>query len=177
MQVVNWNRNLTVLSQHSHFHLAVQELLHAQKLGQLYYPDEYVEPPSIDGVIPSLLRRDISRSSRFRISCFGSEDFLESLDGAYSTKDRGLFTERAREAQILSAMLYHRNGLLHRRSCRADLPSHILDIFNKAETVIRGPMNPSVSRITLAYDSRWLEDRYHEYWAEIWCLMHAMARE
>lgn len=179
MQMVNWRPEFPSLSQHSHFHLAIEELFSHYKLARLYYPDAYVEPPSIEGIAPSLLRRELSRSSKFRISCFGSEDFSKSSDAIYSARDWGQSSDRAREAQILSAMLYHRNGLLHlRKSCPPNLASHILGVFKKSATgKVQGPMNPSTSSATLAYDSRWLEDKQPDYWAELWCWMHAMARE
>lgn len=180
MQQVNWKNTLPALSQHPHFHLAVKELLHHHSLARLYYPDEYIEPPSMAEGNLSLFTRDLGRSSRFRISSFGAEDFQVSSDCVYSGRDQAQTSGRAREAQILSAMLYHRNGLLHRRSsCSPDLASHLLSVFNKAGATgrVQGPTHPSASSLTLAYDSRWLEDRHPEHWAELWCWMHKMARE
>ncbi|ROW01894.1 hypothetical protein VMCG_05551 [Cytospora schulzeri] len=94
MQSIAWNTNLPVLSQHAQFHQCVMDLWEQNKLSRLYYPADYVEPPKIADIVPSLLRRDNLRSSTFRISGFGAEDFSNALDVTYNSRDLGQSSKR-----------------------------------------------------------------------------------
>lgn len=174
MQIVDWDSRLPVLSQHPHFHLAVKELIEQKKLSKLYYPEEYVQPVIPGRVNPKLLRRDSSRSSTFRISCFGAEDFTRS-DVVYSSRDRGGSTERAKEAQIISAMVFHRNPVLHRQlPGYSKISCHILSKL-KTCYITQGPENPAVMANEFAYDAQWLQN-HAGHWAKYWCWMHKRAQ-
>lgn len=177
MQSVQWHPHLPSLSQHPHFHVAIAEILQHYRSTELFHPEEYVSPPSIHGVNHFLLGRDSSRSSKYRISCFGAEDFLTASDRVYSARDNGQSTTRAREARIVATMLFRRDGILYRQpASHPNLGDHILHQLKQVGEV-NGPSNLSPSLPALEYDSRWLEDLHPNYWAEIWNWLHMETRK
>lgn len=176
MQTVKWNDSLPSLSQHPHFHNAVEEILHHYQSTQLFHPNEYVRPPSIDGVSQLLLSRDASRTSRFRVSCFGAEDFISTSDSVYAARDNGQ-SNQAQEAQVIAIMMFRRDGVLYRKpSCYKNLADHILKKLKNVGRV-NGPSIPPSSLPALEYDSQWLEDKQPEYWAQLWCWLHQNTRK
>lgn len=177
MQSVQWQPDLPSLSQHPHFHNLVQEIVQHYRLTELFNPEEYVRPPSLDEVDSFLLGRDASRSSRYRVSCFGAEDFLTNSDRVYSARDNGQSTTRAREARVIATMLFRRDGILYRHlAFHPLLANHILHELRQVGTV-SGPSNLLPSLPTLEYDSQLLEDNHPKYWAEIWCWLHRRTRQ
>lgn len=177
MQTVEWNKSLPSLSQHSHFHNAVTELLGVYQSTQLFHPDEFVQSPSIGGIDQFLLDRDSLRSSKFRISCFGAEDFTTQSDRVYLGRDEGQSSGRAREVQVIATMLYSRDSVLLRRPAHlSNLAGHILKKL-KIVGEVTGPSNLASSLPPLEYNSRWLEDEHINYWAKMWCWLHQESKK
>lgn len=175
MQSVTWKSNLPVLSQHPHFHLAVQQLFNQNQMAQLYQLEGYQKPPRIKDVDPGLLRRDSCRSSTFRIFGFGAEDFTADLDVTYSPRDSGQSSERATRAKIVSGLLFEGVPCIPARpSCFPGVAQHILETLKRADDV-KGPVNPDLSSDSLVYDAKWLHD-HPEHWAEMWCWLHEHAQ-
>lgn len=176
MQTVKWDHNLPSLSQHPHFHTAVEDLFAHYQLTQLFHPNDYIRPPSIDGISQFLSYRDASRTSRFRISCFGAEDLITTSDRVYSARDKGQSTNRARQAQIIATMLFRRDEILYRQPpYHPNLAGYIL---RKLKSVghVNGPSSLSPSLPLLEYDSQWLEGEHQKYWADLWCWFHQETR-
>lgn len=173
MQTVEWKSNLPVLSQHPHFHFAVKDLIKQNDMARLYQPDSYQSPPKLDGAHPSLLRRDASRTSTFRISGFGAEDFDADLDVTYSARDLGQASEGALRAATVAEILL--SGVPSRPSCFSHAAKHILAFLKKAADPVKGPRHPEMSPDCLVYDAKWLGD-HADHWAGVWCWMHEQAQ-
>lgn len=176
MQTVRWNAYLPCFSQHPHFHIAVEELFQHYQSTELFHSENYVRPPSISGVHRFLLDRDSQRSSRFRVSCFGAEDFTIRSDRVYIGRDNSQSSNRSQEARKIATMLFRRDGVLYRElPSHPHLAHHILKKLKDGGEV-KGPTNLSPSLPCLGYDSLWLEDKHSKYWAEIWCWLHRETR-
>lgn len=175
MQTVEWKSTLPVLSQHPHFHLAVQQLFKQTEMAELYHPEVYQKPPTIEDVNSDLLRRDSCRSSTFRIAGFGAEDFTTALDMSYSARDSGQSSERALRVRTVSRMLFEGSPCMpDPSSCSANLAQHILKTL-KGVGDVKGPLNRALSASSLMYDAKWLED-HPKHWAEMWCWLHEQAQ-
>lgn len=175
MQTVEWKPTLPVLSQHPHFHLAVQQLFKENEIAELYHPEMYQRPPVIKDVDSDLLRRDSCRSSTFRIYGFGAEDFTTALDMTYSARDSGQSSERALRAKTVAKMLFEGSPCLpDQPSCTPNLAQHILKTI-MAFDLVKGPVNRALSPASLMYDAKWLDD-HPKYWAEMWCWLHEHAQ-
>lgn len=178
MQTVKWDSNLPVLSQHHHFYVEVKSIFKQNEMAELYHPDSYHSPPRIDGVESRLLRRDASRTSTFRISGFGAEDFNADLDVTYSARDLGQSSAGAMRAATVSEMLLSGVPSIPRRRD----PSHpnatklnIVWFRQKVADPVKGPRNPVMSPDSLVYDAAWLGD-HADFWSEVWCWMHEQAQ-
>lgn len=176
MQTVTWNPKLPLLSQHPHFHTAVQGIFEQYQSTRFFHPRDYVEPPKLKDIHLELLRRDASRSSTFRISCFGAEDFAPGLDVTYSSRDLSQASERAEQTKIVSEMLYRGHaGKTRLLSCGFDVAQHILRILKSADKGVMSSVN-LISPDTFGFDAKWLED-HPQHWAETWCWLHQHAQQ
>lgn len=115
MQTVTWNPSLGFLAQHSQFYQVVLSILNKAKSSKFFYEDSYVTPPTIDHVMPGLLRRDLIRSSAFRVSGFGAEDHTDSCDITYKERDRGQNSKKASRAFIMSSIVFREQFSLYRK--------------------------------------------------------------
>ncbi|KUI70693.1 hypothetical protein VM1G_06338 [Cytospora mali] len=174
MQTVDWDPRLPVLGQHPQFHECVVALWSQSKATKIYYK-EYVEPPKPSDIHPILLRRDSLRSSTFRMSGFGAEEFSDALDSTYRSRDRGQSSERSKRAGLVATMLFHRQPhLQYQVSCFPSFTSHFLHLL-RAVDVVMGPNNPDVTDTTLNYDGKWLKGQ-QDHWAGLWCWLHRRSR-
>lgn len=175
MQTIGWDTRLPILSQHPQFHQCVMRLWD-QKLAKLYHPEAYVEPPKIADLTPILLRRDNMRSSTFRISGFGAEDFSNALDVTYQSRDLGQSSKKSKQASLAAAMLFLRHPDLQYQM--SGFASRLLSLL-KTVDIVQGPDNPESTQSTLDYDSKWLDghaEKWAENWAGLWCWLHRQSQ-
>ncbi|KAF3771137.1 hypothetical protein M406DRAFT_225273, partial [Cryphonectria parasitica EP155] len=177
MQTVEWNERIPILSQHSYFHVAVQKLFKQARMAKIYFPDRYVEPPLLEDVHPGLLKRDLVRSSSCRVSRFGAEESNTNLDATYSSRDMQQSSERAKQAQFISDVLFRKDyPQLCQALSQSRLGERIWDTFQTVGSVKGVGANTEISEDDLAYDAKWLIN-HPKYWAEIWCWMHEHAQD
>jgi len=86
MQTVEWHASLSFLSQHPRYHTAVTSIFAQAERQKILRPDEDLRFPKLNDVHPDLLKRDAIRSSTFRVSGFGAEDFTPAHDVTYSNR-------------------------------------------------------------------------------------------
>lgn len=176
MQTVLWDSEVPMLSQHPHFHLAVQELFEQYQMARFYHPQDSVEPPKLGKMELELLKRDSFRSSTFRITCFGAEDFAPTLDVTYSPRDLGQASERAKQTEVISKILFHGNaGMARQLSCGVNVEQHILKVLKSSKEGVMSSED-SASPESFGFDAKWLQD-HQQHWAEIWCWLHQHAQQ
>jgi hypothetical protein len=83
MQSVKWHANLSSLSQHPRFHTAVTSIFTQAERQQILLRDEDFAIPDLNEVQACLHERDRIRSSTFRVSGYGAEEFTTAYDTTY----------------------------------------------------------------------------------------------
>ncbi|KAG8166635.1 hypothetical protein KVR01_002324 [Diaporthe batatas] len=110
MQTVDWDSNISFLSQHGHFFAEVKTLLEKAAQSIILFPEVVLELPSMEVTDEGLLRRDNIRSSTFRVSGFGAEDHTVHSDQFYAARDNNFGSKRATNAFTM-AVLTSRDGV------------------------------------------------------------------
>ncbi|TIC93966.1 hypothetical protein CH35J_009644 [Colletotrichum higginsianum] len=90
MQTITWDSQLGFLAQQGLFLGHVQSIFKQAERSKFFHPECYVSPPDPEPnrVDSYLLKRDILRSSTFRVSGFGAESFSLHHDAPYAARDR-----------------------------------------------------------------------------------------
>ncbi|KAI8962385.1 hypothetical protein F5Y11DRAFT_322850 [Daldinia sp. FL1419] len=169
MQTVTWDPRLGFLAQHNGFYQTIRSIFSQANMLEFFHPSSYINPPDLHQVEESLLRRDVIRSSIFRVSGFGAEDHTTSLDKIYPSRDRGQCSEKARQALIMSTIIFRERFSLH-KGIQKDLGEHIWDFLSEYE--VKGPI--PISRLPWEaqpiYDSGLLLEsagKVAKYWVQI----------
>lgn len=102
MQTVDWS-SLGFLSQHGEFFKIVQSIFDQARSLNFFYPELPLENIELHKFEPSLLQRDLIRSSTFRVLGFGAEDYTTDADKVdYQARDGGPCSEAASRAFAMS---------------------------------------------------------------------------
>lgn len=134
MQSTTFSPSLSFLSQHNGFLDAVRAIFRQAEDASMFYPGSESLQLSSPRVNERLLRRDDIRSSTFRVSEFGAEDYKVTGDVEYKARDTDQSSEQARCAFLLSTIIY-RN--LSSRHGSILMPANLLWATGKiAETVV-----------------------------------------
>lgn len=112
MQVVQWDSELSFLSQHGGLYLAVQAILEQASRSSIFYPGAK-KVPMLKHADAHLLERDLIRSSSFRVDGFGAEDHTVMFDQEYLSRDQGQGSIRSTNAFIISRTIYAKKQTLH----------------------------------------------------------------
>ncbi|KAF6791741.1 hypothetical protein CMUS01_16205, partial [Colletotrichum musicola] len=88
MQTVEWDNNLSPLSQSGLFLERVRSIFEDESRSAFFYPQVKTDLPDLDHVDDHLLRRDNIRASTFRVSGFGAELHCTTADVDYQPRDR-----------------------------------------------------------------------------------------
>lgn len=168
MQTVNWDSNLSFLSQHGSFYTSVEAIFEQAKDGKIFYPNTYIEPPRLEFVTPDLLKRDLIRSSTFRVSGFGAEQHTVKHDVDYVPRDRDQDSERSTRTFVTASLIFQRRAVLHDKA-----PANFRDLLWER---IKGWGTIQVSSLRLenslmVYDSKWL-DEPSKLMGALWCRVH-----
>lgn len=167
MQQVDWDKNLSFLSQDSRFYTLVQEIFTQTQATELLYPSETFTPPSaLQHINPELLQRDILRSALFRVSGYGAEDYTTHSDRKYQSRDSNLSSDRGKRSFVAARLVIRQNAALHYKS-HEQLYEKLKSQYFKAG-VINGP---SVPFPRLEFDMEWLSDASSRI-SESWCGLH-----
>ncbi|KAE9567462.1 hypothetical protein CGMCC3_g16424 [Colletotrichum fructicola] len=88
MQTVEWDKNLSPLSQNGVFLERVRSIFEDASRSVFFHPQLKTDLPDLDHVDDHLLRRDNIRASAFRVSGFGAELHCTTADVEYQPRDR-----------------------------------------------------------------------------------------
>ncbi|KAI9824844.1 MAG: hypothetical protein M1819_000796 [Sarea resinae] len=168
MQTVDWDSNLSFLSQHSKFYLSVKGILEQANDTKIFYPDVYIEPPSLNFVDPYLVERDLIRSSTFRVADFGAEEHTIQHDANYLPRDQGQNSERATRAFEVARSIFQGRDVLQLRPL-PNLKDCLWTLLLRCGS-IPGP-SLKLEKSMLKFDSKWLGEP-SELLGELWCPVH-----
>lgn len=153
MQRVDWDDTLSFLSQHGQFSKIVSSLLQQSVTAQIFFPDTKLTIPRLKEVQQDLQTRDNIRSSSFRVSGFGADEYDTSRDQAYHSRERAHPT-RAQEAAFISNLLCRNGHDLHYRS----LPSNrIWQLMQKLSAASIDGASAPIDPSQLRYDAELLK--------------------
>ncbi|CAK4034215.1 Hypothetical predicted protein [Lecanosticta acicola] len=151
MQSVDWDPDLSSLSQHGGLYKAVEAILEQAEQSSVFFADSQ-KVPTLDHAEPQLLERDLIRSSTFRVDGFGAEYFSSGHDLEYRGRDRDQDSDRAINAFIVSSIVFGKKDKLH---WNAPARSKLWQLAQSVSTVY-GPLE-ALDEQTLRFDSGLLE--------------------
>ncbi|KAI1763802.1 hypothetical protein GGR53DRAFT_466937 [Hypoxylon sp. FL1150] len=154
MQTVSWVPDLSYLSQHDGFFKAAAAIFEQAKEGSLFHPGSDSRQLNIRAHIDTnefLMERDRIRSSTFRISSFGAEEYSTAYDVTYHSRDCNQESTRGTNAYVLSSIVYHGRTALHTRALRDD---ELWSRFSTTETVNGPHSDQSVQLPQLRYSAK-----------------------
>ncbi|KAF2638121.1 hypothetical protein P280DRAFT_91529 [Massarina eburnea CBS 473.64] len=169
MQQVYWDNHLSFTSQHPDFTLEVERLFDEARTRKFFYPQNvHHEHMQLPFVQPELLRRDITRSSVFRVDGFGAEHYTRKFDTKY--QGRAVVSQRGEQSFIAAALLLRDQPALHTKVTASRLLSSLQNKhLNDAK--VHGP-TPS-SPLTLRYGASWL-GKPSSFLPKLWCSLHSL---
>ena len=169
MQTIRWDPDLSTLSQHGGFYTLVKAIFQQAKEGKMFHPNSYIEPPELDFTLPDLVKRDLIRSSTFRVSDFGAEEHTIKEDTEYTlSRDREQESSRATRIYVVASMIFRGQPVLNAKAT-SNLKASLWENLEKCDEV-QGPQG-ELSFATLKYDSRWLEEPV-TFLGRVWCPAH-----
>ncbi|KAI1385560.1 uncharacterized protein F4822DRAFT_432413 [Hypoxylon trugodes] len=163
MQTVSWSPQLGFLAQHGQFYQIVRSIFDQAEESKFLYMESYVDPPLLHNVNQTLLRRDLIRSSTFRVSGFGAEKHTTDHDRAYQSRDRKQYPAQASLSFAMCNVILQGQFSLYEALPNQDLAEYIwefVDTYAKGE--LKNRPRHSFQLSSLNYDSRllleWAED-------------------
>ncbi|KAF2653745.1 hypothetical protein K491DRAFT_780118 [Lophiostoma macrostomum CBS 122681] len=172
MQRVNWDTNLSFVSQSSEFHGAVNMIFDiARKMKFLQPGNDYVNPPTLALVEAHLLRRDMIRTYMFRVDGFGAERYTHEPDRDYSARARVNDLRRGSQCSVAAEMIFRNKCALHSSIEASDLV-HSLRYKLLYNATVKG-CNEQLEPAALSYDSKWLA-KPSSFLPTDWCNLHSL---
>ncbi|KXT06191.1 hypothetical protein AC578_1431 [Pseudocercospora eumusae] len=113
MQTVDWDTNLSFLSQHGRLETDVRKILTQAKEAQFLFPGASLEFPLLQKIDEHLQQRDSIKSSVFRTSGFGAEDHTAAYDKPYKSRDLGWLSQRATNSALMSGLFMRGSSYVH----------------------------------------------------------------
>ncbi|KAE8371457.1 hypothetical protein BDV26DRAFT_298782 [Aspergillus bertholletiae] len=106
MQTIAWQKDLGFLTQHSGFYEEVAAIFYHDHRMEMFYPDIRVTRPPLPAIDKDLQKRDLIRSSVFRVYAFGAEDHTDKYDRSYTGLDANRESMEASRAFRLAKIVY-----------------------------------------------------------------------
>lgn len=106
MQKVTWSKTLSFQSQHGDFCGVVADLFEQNRRAASFTTSQTLDLPDLIGFNDFLTRRDLIRSSTFRVDGFGAEHHTIEADNQYASRDQVPSTDSF-HAAFLTASLIH----------------------------------------------------------------------
>jgi len=160
MQTVDWDDQMSFLSQHGHIVAAAKALLHQAIKAEIFFPESQLSYSGSDKINDKidehLLTRDNVRSTTFRVPGFGAEDHDLRVDQRYAARDCDGLSQRATRASVMST-LFSRDDIGLSESALA--AGRLWQIMRGVDP-IHGPRTAIVAQ-TLTYDSGLFKDGYN----------------
>lgn len=170
MQTVDWNSTISFLSQHQGLADAVQVIFDQAKQTSMFYPDSAVRIPNLPKAQPSLVERDLIRSSSVRVTGFGAEHHTPSHDRVYQARDRDHCSTMSKNAFIMSDFIFRTRTTLH-WSMPTDLAEHLWYVLERASTIL-GP-DHLLETSALKYDAALLREPFGAFARQHWTWLHS----
>jgi hypothetical protein len=170
MQIIEWRRDLSCLSHHEDFHKEVTEIFDQDRRMRIFYPNILIDKPSLPDSDLQLLQRAQIRSSTFRVSGFGAEDFTIMHDRLYSGRDRNYQSDECSRIYTLCQTLYHNFGFLEGMEI-GTIVSHLWNLLAKYDS-INGP-EALMDSTNIRYDASYILEPNHII-ATNWCCIHRL---
>jgi hypothetical protein len=168
MQQIGWDEGLPALSQHPDFHNLVRGIFGEAEKMKIFYPNtKSVDLKTLPFIISHLEDRDRIRSSAFRVSQFGAEDFTISQDRVYESRDLNPDSGRGRRAFAAASMIIRDDTRL--LTPLPEFKTLFLSLGFK-NVKIKG-LDSSFQLSRLRFDTEWLSDAVLNL-APLWCSLH-----
>ncbi|RDW72793.1 hypothetical protein BP6252_06700 [Coleophoma cylindrospora] len=167
MQTIHWDPELSFLSQHGQLYLEVRDIFFQAARSKPLHP-HFVDPPSLDWTRSHLLERDLIRSSTFRVSGFGAENYTNKHDICYRCRDHGQRSDRSERAFVVARSIFNKEPILHNQSL-IHLHGYLWKELSVQEP-IPGPQTVLTQTETL-YGGHLLGETA-QYLASQWCSAH-----
>lgn len=168
MQTIDWDSNLSFLSQHGSFYTSVKAIFEQANDMKVFYSDSYIEPPLLDFVIQHLQERDLIRTSTFRVYGFGAEKHAAKDDVEYASRDRGQNSERATRTFVTASLIFQRRPVLH-AGIRSGFRDSLWESLKCCGTIDGRDL--TLQNNLLKFDSKWLEEP-SKLLGSWWCRAH-----
>ncbi|KAJ6191961.1 hypothetical protein J3E72DRAFT_399452 [Bipolaris maydis] len=172
MQDVHWDENLSSMSQNPGFYTAVEELFSISRRTKLLYPNDiYVDPPELDFVKLHLLKRDMIRTSNFRVDGFGAEHYTHDFDQRYEARAKVADSQRGPRSSVAAGMILRKQATLHSPISAYGLQNSLRTVHLHNATV-QG-LNTGLNPLILRYDASWLVEP-SSFLPDMWCNLHSL---
>lgn len=170
MQTIEWRRDLTSLSHHEDFRKEVAEIFSQDRRMRIFYPHILIDQPELPDSDHELLQRSRIRSSTFRVSDFGAEDFTIMHDRFYSGRDKEYQSDKCSRIYTLCQPLYHNFGFLEGMEIET-IVSHLWNFLAEYDS-INGP-EALMDSTNIRYDASYILDP-NQIIATNWCCIHRL---
>ncbi|KAK4061998.1 uncharacterized protein Triagg1_10161 [Trichoderma aggressivum f. europaeum] len=168
METIDWDKQLSFLSQAGSLHTAVQSVIEGVNQSTLFYPDRPAAYTIRNHVNGTLGLRHLIRDSTFCVSGFGAESHTTAEDMPYKSRDGVRNGERSRRAFEVATMVVEGRRTIHMPISHA-FTGHMWDLLrNKSGT--QGPDTP-LPHEEIGYDCKWLSNA-DAIFADYWCRFH-----
>ncbi|OAR02436.1 hypothetical protein LLEC1_04029 [Akanthomyces lecanii] len=170
METVDWDQQLSFLSQDNTFHVLVKEILSQAESTRLFYPDACALPQPPAHVQPGLGSRQAIRAASFQVYGFGAENHTARHDTVYRSRDTiqhsNLSTNTYQIAQMLT-----RNP----QSLIVSVTPRLVDDMWQLLSSISGVQGSTgkLSTKDICYGSQWLGDQ-KALLCQFWCPLHRL---
>lgn len=170
MQSVLWAHELGVLSQHDTFQVEVNTILEKAHRMRIFYPDARSDLPPLPDRKDDLTKRARIRSSSFRVSGFGAEDYTQKYDALYPGCGSDSFNPSRDHVISICKILY--DGIPRTSGLKLEGLLGQLWKFLSQVDHIQGP-DAQIGVKSIRYDGQ-LMLQPHRLIAENWCRLHRL---
>ncbi|OGM45293.1 hypothetical protein ABOM_006398 [Aspergillus bombycis] len=163
MQTVRWASTLGSLAQDGSFFREVKSLLDEKFRRKFLWSTAYERPPDWGYLEPDLLRRDLIRSSVFRVSGFGAEEYTHALDSSYLGRDRLQWSKPGIRALNSVELVYNERDYIYYPSVDSDA---LWDFH------CRYKKNEALPAFEIGYDACYLMANFYQSVSTHWLSLH-----
>ncbi|KAF6785208.1 hypothetical protein CMUS01_16570, partial [Colletotrichum musicola] len=169
MQTVEWDKNLSPLSQSGLFLERVRSIFEDASRSAFFYPQTETKLPNLDHVDDHLLRRDNIRASTFRVSGFGAELHCTTADVEYQPRDRATSDGGVKSHAIAQVVFGNRRMLSYLLSPR--LNDQLRVYIEKSAPVSGLGHSRAPTAADIAYDAGLLTES-SDFITKNWIALH-----
>ncbi|KJZ71036.1 hypothetical protein HIM_09563 [Hirsutella minnesotensis 3608] len=174
---IDWNENLSFLSQHHQFYTRVQDILRQSKYARVLEMSQSIQHQDLDWMNQRLHMRHAIRASSFQRSRYGAED-----DAHKCEKDRDYRAQVATgrhqrfESVLRTAKAIHDGKMTLSEEVKDDFVTRTLELFKSIQVLGRKSSSQS-SRPFACYSQEW-QGPFKETMRAHWCnLFHSLGNK